>query len=808
MERNIQLTRRAIKDLQGFQSCGLAKISEELSRWKDGDYLIRAKYLSGDFSGLRSHRINAGNGVNLRLVFKELGNTTIRVFYVAKRDEETYKRSQLAYTYNGEIGAEWSVFLNGGYNYSPVLTESQQEMSQSIGKVEEFRRDIVARITQSPPGTGKTVTAALRACELYESNGLNVIFLLPERLLGDVRKFKVIRDQEPRNDSTRQFFLGTLQQWIQQEYSEISFLSLVQELNIISSLAEKAEKLNRHKGLKLGEIKERDFYLFHSYVVVNRDIEPRRCSAYRENQKRIEELRHIDMDLPRWYQEVRTSNYGKASRSQIPDLIAQIRPQKGIGTIVIIDEAQDYFLRELHAVIDRCRVWQQNDHSTDLWLLGDLNQRINPVDFDWGALHLTRAEDPGWESFRNSRNILKFSNCFLGPPRKIKYGRTPPDPIDPERAFGDGERVKVLRYRSEREAKSFLERLAEMIQSESTKIAKSRSIIHRLASRIEILASPGYGNHGTLGLEFIDVHEAKGREFDSCIVFNVFLPSSKEPTPEEWRQWYTLLTRTRLRLLIVITDSQKKLLVDEFRRVDEFRPWIFIPRDPFRDLNRDGVCELLDSDDPNVVDNAIGWIQGLSNDIQLSSDQNQVSLVENHLKEALETEQPVIYWDTYKALDLVGITEEKRTNLEREMLRRLRGYLNYPEEIRHDDLEELLADVSAQDERLKCLLHRSIGDYWEAAEAVENLKSSDFREYERIINAIAEDLESPKHLGNLEPLKLEAEAAWLRFKKLDPHLPPNLDDLLTPELIQELNHEQGPLIPALVRIMRNRWSST
>jgi len=431
------------------------------------------------------------------------------------------------------------------------------------------------------------------------------------------------------------------------------------------------------------------------------------------------------------------------------------------------------------------------------------------VDFNWSALG--RFEDPRWKSFRNSRNILKFSNCFLGPPRRIYANdnrRIPPDPIDPERAFGDGERVKVLRYRSEREAKSFLERLAEMIQSESTKIAKSRSIIHRLASRIEILASPGYGNHGTLGLEFIDVHEAKGREFDSCIVFNVFLPSSKEPTPEEWRQWYTLLTRTRLRLLIVITDSQKKLLVDEFRRVNEFRPWIFIPRDPFRDLNRDGVCELLDSDDPNVVDNAIGWIQGLSNDIQLSSDQNQVSLVENHLKEALETEPPVIYWDTYKALDLVGITEEKRTNLEREMLRRLRGYLNYPEEIRHDDLEELLADVSAQDERLKCLLHRSIGDYWEAAEAVENLKSSDFREYERIINAIAEDLESPKHLGNLEPLKLEAEAAWLRFKKLDPHLPPNLDDLLTPELIQELNHEQGPLIPALVRIMRNRWSST
>jgi hypothetical protein len=86
------------------------------------------------------------------------------------------------YSWHGQKGEEWDEFINGGYNESAVISEEQQEAAQEAEPshhLPQQQREIGFHsiITQSPPGTGKTITAAERAYQLWK-NDYNVIFLL------------------------------------------------------------------------------------------------------------------------------------------------------------------------------------------------------------------------------------------------------------------------------------------------------------------------------------------------------------------------------------------------------------------------------------------------------------------------------------------------------------------------------------------------------------------------------------------------------------------------------------------------------
>jgi len=815
MTRTIQLTRKAIKDLQSFQRFAAVQeqIQETFESWRIEEHLAHANHLN--HHDLWKARINPGGGLSLRIIFQLIDHSKIRVLCIAKRDERTYRN--LDRRTDEELdtwtGIEWfdylnrnervceqpeyiwpghrlSTFISSLYNYSPALTPNQRSVIDAIIRdvrnpnSSSRRVGFPCQITQSPPGTGKTITAASCACEMYKL-GWNVIFLLPEKLLEDVEKYECIRTCEDQgHQSDPNFFINTLQQWLMEEHHGIPLLSSDEERKILSYLAMRAERSRRN--ISFGEITERHVLLFHAYVLnPSTDLNTGRNLVFQENKETIEKLETINSHW--WHEEV--VRISRPDRSRIPDLIFRVEPSRNesTGTIIIIDEAQDYLVRELRDGVKKlCQRWHRDNHLTYLWLLGDINQRINPIDFGWGDLQLTEAIDPGWRCFRNSRNILKFSNYFLEQAReiaRINQTRIPPKPPDPSRAFKDREKVRLLRYPSESAAERFLEHLDDRMNSREIEIDSDRSILYRLASRIKILHSrcPDSNARYSSGLEFSDVQEAKGREFDSCVIFNAFDPSGTEPTAEEWQQWYTLLTRPRFRLLIVITEEQLSRLESHIS-------------DLFRETD---IYEFLSSNDFEAVDSAINWIQEISNDIEASEQQR--SLVRSYLEEGLQASTPVIYWDTYDALDLVGINEDERTLFEMELLQNLRN--RHSEEVRRRELENLQnAQSRFQDNRLKCFLHRSIGDYWEAAEAVESLRKPDEldnpSEYTRIIEAIAQDLE------NLEPLSLVFEAARLRHQKLGAPSP-YPDDSPLSELIEEI----GPLIPALVNVMYSRWPS-
>lgn len=646
--RQIQLTRKAIKDLQRLQSKDSIKIPERLfwslAETGEGEQFSYTKHLSG-YANLWRSRLDFAGGTSLRLIWTENPeDSSIRFLYVAPRNDRTYELDlnslprEPAYSWNGEMGVAWSLFLNGQYKTSPILTQDRRKTSNKVGDRKS-----------------------------YSTYGAN---------------------------------------------EHIGFFA-----HITQSPRIKAEWWDR------------EF-----------------------NQRR------------------------KLSRSKIADLLRQKWERNSInyptqdrfGTVLIIDESQDYLLGELNAIKALCRSWHQAQHLTHLWLLGDLNQRIMPVDFDWGALKLVRPEEPGWKCLRNSSNILKFSNLFLTPVREISQKnktRSPYQPTDPDKSYEIGERVKLLTYPSLADAETFLEQLSQSLGSKLKEVEKSHSLTYKLASRVKILQSEIYQSQYSDRLEFLNVHQVKGREFDSCIVFNVLGCDANPPTSEDWWQWYTLLTRTRSRLMVIATYEQYDLLLK------------YIP-----DLVSE--CDRIDCPTPESIESEIKWIQEESNDLEFSG--READLVKRYLCEAVQTQdKPLIYWDTYEVLERTNIKGQERTNLEEEMILDLKKY----------DSQVLLSEIKVLEAEkvnpsICSLILRALDRYWDATgKIIAFLQQDNPAEYQRIVEAVAQSLESHN---------LIVEAARIRFQRLDIPYPDRFP-------LPEIATVKGDLFIALTNIFKSRF---
>ena len=782
--RQIQFTRKAIKDLQKLQPQDCLKIPErlliKLANTGEGRNFTHTKHLSGHF-GLWRSRIDVGGGISLRLIWTEnKPENSILFLYVDARDDDTYSIDlnklpyEPAYSWDREVGIEWSLFVNGQYKTSPILTQNQRKTSDKIGSQNKYTAygankhiGFFAHITQSPPGTGKTITAALRACKLYDE-GWNIVFLLPQNLWEEVKTLRYIKSLP--SDLSQGFFHGTFYRWIVEFCPEVANLSLSPqaELEILQDLARRAE--NSRSNLDFGNIEQRDLVLYQSFVI-NSNFNRHKNQVYQDNLERVKQLQHIK---PKWWNR-EFKRLQKFPRSDIANLLenkwsndsVDIPTQNRFGTVLIVDESQDYLVSELNAIKALCLSWHRSHHLTHLWLLGDLNQRIMPVDFDWGALELVSAEEPNWKCFRNSSNVLKFSNLFLAPVRELARQhktRSPYRPTDPDCSYEAGERVKLLIYPSLSDAESFLERLSEDLGSKLGEVEKSRSLIYKLASRVKILQSEVYESQYSDCLEFLNVHQVKGREFDACIVFNVLGASKQQPTSEDWWQWYTLLTRTRSRLLVIATQEQYNLLK---QHIPDFI-W---------------ECDRIERPTSRSVDSLIKWIQEESNDLDLSS--QEINLVKRYIGDALQKQdRPLIYWDTYEVLDRTNIGGKERSDLETEMILSLKKY----------DRQTLKSELKqSQLEGVNPLIHslilRALDRHWDATECLEVLQQDNPAEYQRAIEAIALDLESNNFI---------VEAARVRFQKLNIPYP---DRFPLPEIAKV----KGDLVVALKDILKSRF---
>ncbi|WP_066381985.1 hypothetical protein [Anabaena sp. CA = ATCC 33047] len=648
------------------------------------------------------------------------------------------------YKWHNYQSDSWYEFVYGGYLYSPVLTNEQKrifaELQTSSSKISSNFTNINSLLIQSAPGTGKTVCAALIACELYRDNW-NIVLILPANLCDDIRKFTEIKKiiaEEPKN-----FFIGTFTEWLSQSAPDI-YQKIATTSEELSALQAEARR-RVHDIPRSQYIGYRELILYRSFVINRHKSNQSKHPIYYENESLINQLKTINENnrisqlagKRNWIEGVyliteNAHNFPNANR-----------------TIFIFDEAQDYLIDELWAIIKMLERWQtEYYHTSVLCLLGDMNQRIQPVNFDWGQLQLNKRKCLQY-NYRNTKFILKFANTFHRFAQKANSGRKRlPEISNPENTFEVGEPVRLLECNSQAEALEILEILSKKFLYISS--LEQRSLLRRVSSRVKIIYKNVPEKYKNLpGLDYLNVQQAKGREFDVCVAFCVFNGQGL-PTFEEANNWYTIFTRPRYRLLIIA-------ITDEIERIGRLH---------FQE------CQCSTSQNLEALDWIIEWANGEN----LFLD---IDVVCDFIYEGLNSHPLQISWDTYAALRLARVDLKKLAEIENNAIRIIQSqpnHLIHEELLKADNILSLVDKIP-----LKCLLLRALGNYWQAIGEAAPLKDIDFQEYQNLILRIADELENKGMLY---------EAARVRTKigiEMPEHFP----------FRQEISNQDGSLVSLL-----------
>jgi mRNA-degrading endonuclease RelE of RelBE toxin-antitoxin system len=711
----VRIIRAALRDLQKLSHDDFGKVQIVLKRLSQDD-LRDTKSLEG-FAGLL--RTRSGN---LRVVWKRDKQDIIIIKVGDRRDiyreswqnrkvynpphlnlvsqtleSANYDAINVANTpqYQWDFQGEeyWYQFVYGGYRYSPILTSEQEKIyDYLLNNLTNYQNHYGTLLVQSAPGTGKTVCAALLASRLHRQ-GCEIIFIVPDKLVEDIKKYPEVKLQIKKSG----FWIGTFSNWLKRNLRNDKLASPEQEL---LSLQNAARRIPNNYKQRLGKVQMQDVLLYQAFVLDNYPIKESREAFFQANRERIELLKHIKYD---WWE---TALEGYLCRITAANTLQSQFPSPASNyqeTIIIVDEAQDLLLAEITTLLQLGKSWRELGHATTSLILGDLNQRIQPTGFHWDKLKLGKEICLKY-NYRNSQKILEFANQFLEI-AKTYGGRKLPTPGESESGVEVGESVRLLECTCDAEAWDFLRQLMR----QTTQPENQRYLLRNLANAVKVI-SPHSGVESE-NLIMLNAEAAKGREFDACIAFSLFAGTS-QPSLGESFQWYTMLTRARSRLLIVATSA-------ELERVGRKYFQSCLPIEP---------------------EAAISWITEIASDVEVNQIPNDIQKI--LLKRC---EIGYVYWDTYSALELAGVTENKLYQWEQKAIAHLQSHC-----VNH--LESELAVIPYVP--LRCLLLRAMDHSWKAVSMAQQIKDTDPQQYSRIINSIARDLEGKN---------LPYEAARVRY---------------------------------------------
>ncbi|MCJ8281919.1 MAG: DEAD/DEAH box helicase family protein, partial [Rivularia sp. ALOHA_DT_140] len=427
----IKIIRAALREIQklSYLECEqVYEILRNLSQERDTDTILLEKY-----SKLRLLRTRKGK---VRVIWKKDDDNDIVIIKAGYRDDvyqedlterdfdnqelitesELFAASQLeeiecsenpAYSWNPQKNSEWYKYFYGDYRYSPVLTSYQRnqleglltKLSSSYWNRDNHGFSDKASIIQSAPGTGKTVCATLLACEIHRQQEWNIILIVPHGLRQDVAEYLEVKQVLQKNN----FWLVTFRELLGRLNPEFKDKIALPEVELASFI-----KAANHINRNLSHISYRDVLLYQSFILDKENNNQEKNAIFKVNQKRIEDLQRINPE--KWLQELKPKKSRFEIATELKNNIPEL-PFDNPYTLIIVDEAQDLMLCELQALIKTYEEWNKQQNLTNLWLLGDLNQRIQPTDFNWGQLKI--GEPISLErNYRNSRYILEFANQF------------------------------------------------------------------------------------------------------------------------------------------------------------------------------------------------------------------------------------------------------------------------------------------------------------------------------------------------------------------------------------------------------------
>lgn len=482
-----------------------------------------------------------------------------------------------AYIYDAT--ADWTSFLYDKFRLTPRLTDEQRARFRELLNYKGRARRIA--VVQGGAGSGKSVCAVEAACRLKlggkpEMNGEQVeevIYLAPARLAKHFRSFPAVGKVF---ETTEDHFM-TVEAW---------FRRLLTQAGIDAPPNREVEALRRavarekksRTPIALEDVTEQDALLYQAFVLG--DVNPKDV-AWQEHGERIAELQKVRPEIwQRILEEINcTSSTGLAA--MVIDALREgkILRSEASKALIIVDEAQDLLLEQLRAIKEVGAYWDcAGEGLTRLWLFGDLNQRIAPSGFYWDdlpekvGLHI--AEIPFNRNYRNTSEIVRFSNRIHALASDVAAehdARQLPPPADPTVCAEEGEPVAMLRTPDLDAALRFLDTLKE---------GGEEAYLRREMSASAQVITRGLPDRYERGDIIVHVpKEVKGLELETCVAVNLFT-GSESPTLSEINEWYTLVTRSRTRLLLVLTDAEVERLgtdlFEEARPVDAetARSWI------------------------------------------------------------------------------------------------------------------------------------------------------------------------------------------------------------------------------------------
>ena len=723
----IRFVRSAIKEIQKLPLQHYNNVSEIIQSFRKGDL--------GDCKRLEGYRdLWRTRKGDTRVIWKRINGETLLVIKAdARRDVyegDIDSRSQDTHLDSASIlGIEpekignlpthelprsaqsLHQFFFGGYVYSPVLTEEQRQLFSkrqlfsNLTDLTSNRPEIESLLIQSGPGTGKTICATLIACDLYENRCYNIILILPENLCQDVQEYEQVKQIRQRYNNV-DFFIGTLEEWIKSKHPELYAQ--------IATLEEQRSAFDKEaRRVHITDVDLDDLKLYTSFVyAVDETVNPERRIIYRENYERIQQLKKI-----------RKENFcqnlnGKilridALQKLAEELKLQTQSQR-FGTVFIIDEAQDYLLKEIKLIATMLKRWQtEEQHPTLLWLLGDINQRIQLVDFDWGDLHLNRRYSLRY-NYRNTKHILELASIFYKFAREstiAKRTRALPSIANPEDAFEKGEPVKILEVPVIDSVRELLVKLSEKIGESISR--SERYLLRKLAGQVHVIYMKQRRDLQSEvklpNINYLSVVDAKGREFDGCIIVS---PACNKVDYSLANNWYTAVTRPRQRLLVVMTPAEIETIGREKLQ----------------------SCEILDNSPANL-DALVTWVTQSSNiESVLQNPEQVIDMIVNQV--------PDLYFDTYSVLSLIRATTQQINEIESELIKKLK---TCDVSVLENQLKEIESVSDIRDQvGLRCLILRALNRSWDAVAEASRIKNSqqNLQEYSRLIHAIAADFES------------------------------------------------------------------
>lgn len=172
------------------------------------------------------------------------------------------------------------------------------------------------------------------------------MLIVPEALRGDIAEYSNVKQLKQEN-----FWLVTFREWLSKINPEFQncLASPDEELFALREATRLTRQSNRPHP---DEITSRDVLLFQSFVLDTANSNQDKNAIFQVNERRIERLNRIDRN--HWVNAL----YGRKCRVDAAYDLKQNPPHPPFNnncTLIIVDEAQDFMLCELQALIAVCQ---------------------------------------------------------------------------------------------------------------------------------------------------------------------------------------------------------------------------------------------------------------------------------------------------------------------------------------------------------------------------------------------------------------------------------------------------------------------